>query len=69
VANIERWRLQKWLRMDASAKLKVYERAFADTEISNLSYWLELFFSAGIATFEVVESSPAVIIGAMLILP
>lgn len=34
-----------------------------------MSYWLEIFFSAGIATFGLVESSPAVIIGAMLISP
>ena len=42
---------------------------FRDKEISSLSYWLEIFFSAGIATFGLVESSPAVIIGAMLISP
>ncbi len=35
----------------------------------NLNYWLEIFFSAGIATFGLVLNSPAVIIGAMLISP
>lgn len=37
--------------------------------MSSLSYWLEIFFSSGIATFGLVENSPAVIIGAMLISP
>lgn len=48
---------------------KIYEQVFATTEINNLSYWLEIVFSAGIATFGLVENSPAVIIGAMLISP
>ncbi len=61
--------LQKWLRIQANVKPKVYEQVFAASEISSLSYWLEIFFSAGIATFGLVESSPAVIIGAMLISP
>jgi uncharacterized hydrophobic protein (TIGR00271 family) len=67
--NIDRWRLQAWLRVDAEAKPKVYQQVLAGTELSSLSYWLEIFFSAGIATFGLVESSPAVIIGAMLISP
>jgi uncharacterized hydrophobic protein (TIGR00271 family) len=67
--RVERWRLQVWLRVDVSAKPKVYAQVFAATEITSLSYWLEIFFSAGIATFGLVESSPAVIIGAMLISP
>ena len=50
-------------------KPKVCEQVFEATEITSLSYWLEIFFSAGIATFGLVESSPAVIIGAMLISP
>jgi uncharacterized hydrophobic protein (TIGR00271 family) len=61
-------RLQAWLRIDASAKPKVYEQVLGTTE-NSLGYWLEIFFSAGIATFGLVESSPAVIIGAMLISP
>ena len=69
ISNVDRWRLQGWLGVDASAKPKVYEQVFAATEITSLSYWLEIFFSAGIATFGLVESSPAVIIGAMLISP
>ena len=34
-----------------------------------MNYWLEIVFSAGIATFGLVLNSPAVIIGAMLISP
>ena len=60
---------RKWLRIRASAKPKVYEQVFETAEIDNPSYWLEIFFSAGIATFGLVENSPAVIIGAMLISP
>jgi len=69
-ANADRlWRLQTWLGIQAGAKPKVYGQIFAASEIGSLSYWLEIFFSAGIATFGLVESSPAVIIGAMLISP
>ncbi|MDQ6788228.1 MAG: DUF389 domain-containing protein [Acidobacteriota bacterium] len=35
----------------------------------DLVYWLQIFFSAGIATLGLVLNSPAVIIGAMLISP
>ena len=68
-ADADRWRLQTWLRIGAGDKPKVYQRVFEATEFVRLSYWLEIFFSAGIATFGLVESSPAVIIGAMLISP
>jgi len=64
-----RWRLQTWLRVPASARPRVYEQVVATAEVNSLSYWLEIFFSAGIATFGLVENSPAVIIGAMLISP
>ena len=64
-----RWRVQTWLGIGASAKPEIYRQVFETAEIGALSYWLDLFFSAGIATFGLVESSPAVIIGAMLISP
>jgi len=64
-----RWRLQVWLGIEPSVKPKVYSQVFAAARIDRLSYWLEIFFSAGIATFGLVESSPAVIIGAMLVSP
>ena len=63
------WRLQAWLRVNPSAKPKVYRQVFETTSINSVSYWLEIFFSAGIGTFGLVENSPAVIIGAMLISP
>jgi uncharacterized hydrophobic protein (TIGR00271 family) len=62
-------RLETWLGIHPGAKPKVYEQVFAAAAINSLSYWLEIFFSAGIAAFGLVESSPAVIIGAMLISP
>lgn len=69
-ANADRRsRLQTWLGIQAGTKPKVYAQIFAASEIASLSYWLEIFFAAGIATFGLVESSPAVIIGAMLISP
>jgi uncharacterized hydrophobic protein (TIGR00271 family) len=37
--------------------------------MGRFGYWLEIFFSAGIATFGLVLNSPAVIIGGMLISP
>jgi uncharacterized hydrophobic protein (TIGR00271 family) len=62
-------RLQVWLRIHPDTKPKVYGQVVATTEINALTYWLEVFLSAGIATFGLVENSPAVIIGAMLISP
>jgi uncharacterized hydrophobic protein (TIGR00271 family) len=61
--------LEIWLGIRPGAKPKVYEQVFAAAAINSLTYWLEIFFSAGIASFGLVESSPAVIIGAMLISP
>ncbi len=61
--------LQSLLRVPASAKPKIYAQVVEASKIDSLTYWLEIFFSAGIATFGLVESSPAVIIGAMLISP
>jgi uncharacterized hydrophobic protein (TIGR00271 family) len=69
LAGDRQWRLQTWLRIETSAKPQIYGQVFATTEINSLSYWLEIFFSAGIATLGLVENSPAVIIGAMLISP
>jgi uncharacterized hydrophobic protein (TIGR00271 family) len=63
------WRLETWLRIPPTAKPNVYRQIFETAEIRSLSYWLEIFFAAGIATFGLVENSPGVIIGAMLISP
>lgn len=63
------WRLQAWLGIETSTKPKVYSQVFEASKFRSLGYWLGIFFSAGIATFGLVENSPAVIIGAMLISP
>lgn len=62
-------RLERWLRIDARAKPAVYLEVYRGADFSGLGYWLGIAFSAGIATFGLVLSSPAVIIGAMLISP
>jgi uncharacterized hydrophobic protein (TIGR00271 family) len=62
-------RFQLWLRIDERTKPKVYSQVFESARILNLNYWLEIVFSAAIATFGLVLNSPAVIIGAMLISP
>jgi uncharacterized hydrophobic protein (TIGR00271 family) len=61
--------LQKWLRIDPLNKPKVYEQVYETADFTNLNYWLGIVFSAGIATLGLVQNSPAVIIGAMLISP
>jgi len=61
--------LQKWLRIDPLNRPRVYEQVYATADFTNLHYWLGIVFSAGIATFGLVQNSPAVIIGAMLISP
>jgi uncharacterized hydrophobic protein (TIGR00271 family) len=62
-------RLQQWLRMENAAKPKVYRQVFRTAELLDVTYWLEILFSAGIATLGLVLNSPAVVIGAMLISP
>jgi hypothetical protein len=54
-----------WLRTDVAAKAQVYALVANPEEIRSLSYWLEITFSAGIAAFGLLLSSPAVIIGAL----
>ena len=61
--------LQKWLRIDPRNRPRVYEQVYDTADFTNLQYWLGIVFSAGIATFGLVQNSPAVIIGAMLISP
>ncbi len=57
------------LHIDQATKPQVYMQIFEAADLSNLNYWLELSFSAGIATLGLVLNSPAVVIGAMLISP
>ena len=61
--------VESLLRVPASAKPRIYAQVVEAGKIGSLTYWLEIFFSAGIATFGLVQNSPAVIIGAMLISP
>lgn len=61
--------LQSLLRIKHRDRSRVYAQVYQTAEISNLSYWLEIVFSAGIAALGLVINSPAVIIGAMLISP
>ncbi|MEZ5391785.1 MAG: DUF389 domain-containing protein [Bryobacterales bacterium] len=62
-------RVEKILRIDPDSKPAVYLQVFDGADIQNVNYWLELFLSAGIATLGLVLSSPAVVIGAMLVSP
>ncbi len=64
-----RARIEGWLHVSSRAKPQVYAQVFDASDMASLNYWLELFISAGIATFGLVLNSPAVIIGAMLISP
>ena len=64
-----RTRLENLLRIDHETKPQVYMRVFEAADPASLNYWLELSFSAGIATLGLVLNSPAVVIGAMLISP
>ncbi len=61
--------LEKLLRVDPDSKPAVYLEVFDGADVQNINYWLELFLSAGIATLGLVLSSPAVVIGAMLVSP
>lgn len=61
--------LQRWLKIDPRKRPQVYAQVYEGAELSSLSYWLGIVFSAGIATFGLIQDSPAVIIGAMLISP
>ena len=57
------------LRVEDEHKPKIYVNVFRGTEFTELNYWLETFFSIGIATLGLIINSPAVVIGAMLISP
>jgi uncharacterized hydrophobic protein (TIGR00271 family) len=64
-----RERIEQLLQVDANSKPLVYLHVYRSAEAINLNYALELLLSAGIATLGLVLSSPAVVIGAMLISP
>ncbi len=57
------------LEVDEDRKILLYIDLAKSSTLKDLMYWLQIFFSAGIATLGLILNSPAVIIGAMLISP
>lgn len=66
-------RLRRWfahnLGVSTVRKEQVYLDIAQSVTLTDASYWIQVLFSAGIATLGLVLNSPAVIIGAMLISP
>jgi uncharacterized hydrophobic protein (TIGR00271 family) len=69
VTALRETRLQRWLGVGAHERPAIYAQVYETADLFSGSYWLEIFFSAGIAALGLVTDSPAVIIGAMLISP
>lgn len=59
----------KQMGIDEERKTEVYLEISQAATLTDAAYWFQLIFAAGIATMGLVLSSPAVIIGAMLISP
>ncbi|MEM7553448.1 MAG: DUF389 domain-containing protein [Cyanobacteria bacterium P01_A01_bin.84] len=57
------------LGIGQTRKEQVYLEISKSVSLKDVSYWIQVLFSAGIATLGLVLDSPAVIIGAMLISP
>lgn len=57
------------LNVDDDRKTLIYIDLAKSSSLKDIMYWLQIFFSAGIATLGLILNSPAVIIGAMLISP
>lgn len=55
--------------VDEQRKTEVYLEVAQSATLRDATYWLQIIFSAGIATIGLALSSPAVIIGGMLISP
>jgi uncharacterized hydrophobic protein (TIGR00271 family) len=62
-------RLAAQMGVDEQRKTEVYLEISQSATLRDTTYWLQIIFAAGIATLGLVLSSPAVIIGAMLISP
>jgi uncharacterized hydrophobic protein (TIGR00271 family) len=62
-------RLAAQMGVDEQRKTEVYLEISQAATLRDTTYWLQIIFAAGIATLGLVLSSPAVIIGAMLISP
>lgn len=67
--NVLRSYIARLLRVSDERKSEIYVEAFRASAFDDLNYWLEIFFSIGIATLGLITNSPAVVIGAMLISP
>jgi len=68
-AWVIRRRIASLLGVSPETKQTLYLDLYKTASLYDLSYWLQTIFSAGIATLGLALSSPAVIIGAMLISP
>lgn len=66
--HLRNW-LADHLEISPRRKAEIYRSLLDSVSLGDVSYWLQVFFSAGIATLGLVLNSPAVIIGAMLISP
>src|SRR5574338_663943 len=66
-------RVRDWLArslgVSEEKKEEIYLQISRSASLNDISYWFQVFFSAGIATLGLALNSPAVIIGAMLISP
>lgn len=68
IARLRDWFAQN-LGVNTARKEQVYLDIAQSVTLTDTSYWIQVLFSAGIATLGLVLNSPAVIIGAMLISP
>lgn len=66
--HLRNW-LADHLEISPRRKAEIYHSLLDSVSLGDISYWLQVLFSAGIATLGLVLNSPAVIIGAMLISP
>ncbi len=66
---LRRLAFRSGLRINERTKPKMYGQVFESARISSLNYWLEIVFSAALATFGLVLNSSALFIGAILISP
>ncbi|MDH3530312.1 MAG: DUF389 domain-containing protein [Acidobacteriota bacterium] len=74
IKQFRRWNeFRAWfasaLDADIERKTTLYIDLSKSATLKDLVYWLQILFSAGIATLGLVQNSSAVIIGAMLISP
>jgi uncharacterized hydrophobic protein (TIGR00271 family) len=64
-----RTRIDRAFQIDDASRVAVYAQIYEAANLTSFIYWLQILLSAGIATLGLIESSPAGIIGAMLISP